>query len=188
MDGDHGKMELEEGMVWAIPKDAVHSFHTAESNEELNVIAFHPDSDWGPLDEDHPMLNRTWVDGAKIDNCTESHRRADMLLTDQSRALHIASSLKKALGPELQPPEPGPHLGAESLAAPRGDALWAGGFGRRLRLWSSAGVHAVSLFRRSRRWLSRKLGCAFSASRRWPAPSRADRGTCVLAARPCFRP
>ncbi|CAE6926947.1 CPK8 [Symbiodinium sp. CCMP2592] len=106
MDGDHRKMELEEGMVWAIPKDAVHSFHTAESNEELNVIAFHPDSDWGPLDEDHPMLNRTWVDGAKIDNCTESHRRADMLLTDQSRALHLASSLKKALSQrELQPPE-----------------------------------------------------------------------------------
>jgi hypothetical protein len=24
------------------------------------VLAFHPDSDFGPTDEDHPMLNRTY--------------------------------------------------------------------------------------------------------------------------------
>jgi hypothetical protein len=27
----------------------------------MDVIAFHPDSDWGPTDEKHPMLNRTYL-------------------------------------------------------------------------------------------------------------------------------
>mmetsp|Transcript_8119 Transcript_8119/g.13504 ORF Transcript_8119/g.13504 Transcript_8119/m.13504 type:complete len:387 (+) Transcript_8119:78-1238(+) len=26
----------------------------------MDVIAFHPDTDWGPQDENHPMVNRTW--------------------------------------------------------------------------------------------------------------------------------
>lgn len=29
----------------------------------MDVIAYHPDSDFGPQDEDHPMVNRTIVDG-----------------------------------------------------------------------------------------------------------------------------
>jgi hypothetical protein len=46
-----------------------HAFRTFES--VMNVIAFHPDSDYGPTDELHPMINRTIVDGVsanKIDN------------------------------------------------------------------------------------------------------------------------
>lgn len=31
--------------------------------ESMDVIAFHPDSDVGMTDEDHPMINRTIVDG-----------------------------------------------------------------------------------------------------------------------------
>jgi hypothetical protein len=27
----------------------------------MDVIAFHPDSDWGPTDGIHPMLNRTFI-------------------------------------------------------------------------------------------------------------------------------
>ena len=27
----------------------------------MDVVAFHPDSDWGPTDAAHPMLNRTYV-------------------------------------------------------------------------------------------------------------------------------
>jgi hypothetical protein len=27
------------------------------------VMAYHPDSDFGPEDENHPMINRTIVDG-----------------------------------------------------------------------------------------------------------------------------
>ena len=96
LDGTSRKLELEEGMIWAIPKDTVHSFHTAESKQELNVIAFHPDSDWGPVDEDHPMLNRTWVDGIKIDNRTVPHHRADMLHTDQTLVQRVSQMLSSA--------------------------------------------------------------------------------------------
>lgn len=38
-----------------------HSFETYEG--EMDVVAFHPDSDFGATDVDHPMINRTIVDG-----------------------------------------------------------------------------------------------------------------------------
>lgn len=38
-----------------------HCFRTFDGT--MDVIAYHPDSDFGPQDEDHPMLNRTIVDG-----------------------------------------------------------------------------------------------------------------------------
>lgn len=38
-----------------------HAFQTFESS--MDVIAFHPDSDFGATDEVHPMINRTIVDG-----------------------------------------------------------------------------------------------------------------------------
>ena len=38
-----------------------HCFQTFEKT--MDVIAFHPDSDWGPEHEEHPMINRTIVDG-----------------------------------------------------------------------------------------------------------------------------
>ena len=39
-----------------------HAFETPEGSE-LDVVAFHPDSDFGPAPKDHPMVNRTIVDG-----------------------------------------------------------------------------------------------------------------------------
>lgn len=56
-----GDTPLEPGMFWYIPTDTVHSFHTEEIG--LDVIAWHPDSDFGPSDDQHPMINRTIVDG-----------------------------------------------------------------------------------------------------------------------------
>jgi len=38
-----------------------HCFYT--NDREMDVVAWHPDSDFGPTDEDHPMINRTIVDG-----------------------------------------------------------------------------------------------------------------------------
>ena len=38
-----------------------HSFMTFD--EQMSVIAFHPDSDFGATDVNHPMINRTIVDG-----------------------------------------------------------------------------------------------------------------------------
>lgn len=65
------RLPLTPGMVWVIPAGCEHRFLTTDS--ELDVIAYHPDSDWGPTDTEHPMLNRTWVDGTKIDNTAAEH-------------------------------------------------------------------------------------------------------------------
>lgn len=52
---------LKPGMLFIINEEGKHKFRTTSS--ELIVVAYHPDSDHGPMDEDHPMLNRTMVDG-----------------------------------------------------------------------------------------------------------------------------
>ena len=57
-DGDH---QLRAGMLFNIGPNAKHSFHTR--GETLRVIAWHPDTDCGPNHHDHPMINRTIIDG-----------------------------------------------------------------------------------------------------------------------------
>ncbi len=47
------------GMGWYIPTGSLHSFFTRD--EALDVVAWHPDSDFGPRDDDHPMINRTVI-------------------------------------------------------------------------------------------------------------------------------
>jgi hypothetical protein len=46
-------------MGWYIPTGCLHSFFTREA--ALDVVAWHPDSDFGPRDDDHPMINRTVI-------------------------------------------------------------------------------------------------------------------------------
>lgn len=58
---EEGEHPLVPGRAFVIPENAVHSFHTGSA--ELLIVAYHPDSDSGPSDEDHPMLNRTLVNG-----------------------------------------------------------------------------------------------------------------------------
>lgn len=57
----HGEVALLPGVVFNIPRDSEHCFFT--DDDEMRVVAWHPDSDFGPRDEDHPMLNRTIVNG-----------------------------------------------------------------------------------------------------------------------------
>lgn len=57
---------LRPGMFWYIPAGGVHSFHTA--HDSLDVFAWHPDSDFGPSHDAHPMLNRTIVDGVAVND------------------------------------------------------------------------------------------------------------------------
>lgn len=57
-----GNIPLFPGQIFIIHAEGLHSFKTP-SDEGMTVIAYHPDSDFGPLDEDHPMINRTIVDG-----------------------------------------------------------------------------------------------------------------------------
>lgn len=63
-----GVIDLKPGMLWRIPPHGLHRFRT--EGDSLDVIAWHPDSDFGPTDDDHPMLNRSLVNGvsaAEID-------------------------------------------------------------------------------------------------------------------------
>jgi hypothetical protein len=58
--GPNFKEPLEQGMVFCLDEGERHSFMTTDNNT-MDVIAFHPDSDWGPTDMQHPMLNRTYI-------------------------------------------------------------------------------------------------------------------------------
>jgi hypothetical protein len=60
----HGEIELLEGMAWYLPPEGQHCFYT--DDETMDIIAWHPDSDTGPSHDDHPMLNRTYVDGGSV--------------------------------------------------------------------------------------------------------------------------
>ncbi len=66
------------GMIWFIPAGGVHKFQTLDG-EDMDVVAYHPDSDFGPTHEEHPMLNKTLVDGTKIDNTGEEHRAKEIV-------------------------------------------------------------------------------------------------------------
>jgi len=66
-----GDVRLSPGLVFAIRADGLHSFHTGE--HPLRIVAWHPDSDFGPTHESHPMLNRTLVSGRPI-NAEEHYR------------------------------------------------------------------------------------------------------------------
>jgi len=54
-----GAYSLQPGMGWCIPTGCQHSFFTED--QALDVVAWHPESDFGPRDDDHPMINRTVV-------------------------------------------------------------------------------------------------------------------------------
>jgi len=51
-------IEITTGDVWLILASERHRFRATEGG--LVVVAYHPDSDWGPTDEMHPMINRTY--------------------------------------------------------------------------------------------------------------------------------
>ena len=73
-----GDIRLESGLVFHIPRNGLHSFKTEA--ESMDVIAYHPDSDFGPTHENHPMVNRTLVSGEKIDNTKGVHLEADVIV------------------------------------------------------------------------------------------------------------
>lgn len=54
-------LPLVSGQAFIIKTGTLHSFNTIF--DSMDVIAFHPDSDTGMTDEDHPMINRTMVNG-----------------------------------------------------------------------------------------------------------------------------
>lgn len=52
---------LNVGSVFLLEPHEMHAFRTTQSATAMDVIAYHPDSDWGPTDGVHPMLNRTYL-------------------------------------------------------------------------------------------------------------------------------
>jgi hypothetical protein len=54
-----GRQALKPGVAFVIEPNLLHSFESGPDG--LNVIAYHPDSEGGPTDESHPMLNRTYL-------------------------------------------------------------------------------------------------------------------------------
>jgi hypothetical protein len=71
--GGAGKCVTEEttedllpGRMFILAPDAIHAFLTNSSAMDLTV--FHPDTDFGPTHENHPMLNRTIVEGKSAKN------------------------------------------------------------------------------------------------------------------------
>ncbi|QGJ70203.1 Acetylornithine aminotransferase [Planctomycetales bacterium 10988] len=68
-----GNSPLLPGTVFALPAESRHAFWTED--EPLLIIAFHPDSDFGPTHENHPMINRTIINGvsASILRQMENH-------------------------------------------------------------------------------------------------------------------
>lgn len=54
---------LRPGAVFLLEEQELHSFRT--DDQSMDVIAFHPDSDWGPTDSGHPMIQRTYIDHGK---------------------------------------------------------------------------------------------------------------------------
>jgi quercetin dioxygenase-like cupin family protein len=64
-----GTIPLVAGNVFVIPAAGIHGFVTSDS--EMAVIAYHPDSDFGPTHEFHPMINRTIVDGLSANQVSE---------------------------------------------------------------------------------------------------------------------
>jgi hypothetical protein len=80
-----GTLPLEEGVIFVIKEydgkekskgldgkeyeAGTHKFDT--KNSSMDVIAFHPDSDFGPEDEFHPMINKTIVNGISANKLEE---------------------------------------------------------------------------------------------------------------------
>jgi len=66
-----GETDLKPGMLFCIHPEGKHKFRTTTS--EMRVLAYHPDSDFGPTDQDHPMINRTMVNGVSARNIPAIH-------------------------------------------------------------------------------------------------------------------
>lgn len=65
----NGIFALRAGSAFVIAPETLHSFNTSENS--MTVVAYHPDSDFGATDENHPMINKTIVAGVSAANIKE---------------------------------------------------------------------------------------------------------------------
>ena len=66
--------DLVPGTIFIIHEGGHHKFKTSDRSH-LTVVAYHPDSDFGPVDENHPMINRTMVEGVSASQIKEIQTR-----------------------------------------------------------------------------------------------------------------
>ena len=59
------------GMILRIPRKEKHKFKTFQEN--LSLVTFHPDSEMGFSDTNHPMLLQTYVDGVSAAQLAHLH-------------------------------------------------------------------------------------------------------------------
>ena len=52
-------LPLKQGDAFCLDTNRIHRFST--DDKEMVIVAYHPDSDWGPTDTVHPMINRTYI-------------------------------------------------------------------------------------------------------------------------------
>ena len=55
--------KLTPGSVFMLEEQEQHSFRTFK--DTMDIIAYHPDSDCGPTDDTHPMIQRTYINHGK---------------------------------------------------------------------------------------------------------------------------
>ena len=65
-----GDLPLIAGNIFMLHPDAEHAFST-KGTDGMRLTVFHPDTDTGPSHDDHPMLNRTIVDGVSASQIDE---------------------------------------------------------------------------------------------------------------------
>ena len=75
---EDGIRALAPGTVFRIPAGTRHAFRTR--SESMAVVVYHPDSDSGPTHDDHPMLNRTFIDGESVAGRKEIRSGEDAIL------------------------------------------------------------------------------------------------------------
>lgn len=66
---DAGVFPLLPGRLFLLYPDAIHAFRT--EGESMTLTVYHPDSDFGPSHDEHPMLNRTIVEGRRVNEMAE---------------------------------------------------------------------------------------------------------------------
>ena len=52
-------LKLKPGTMFCLEEHELHKFKT--ENSQMKLVVYHPDSDWGPTDQNHTMLNRTYI-------------------------------------------------------------------------------------------------------------------------------
>ena len=81
---DGPPVPLHAGDLVYLDQDTVHSFNTAPGHT-MDLVAYHPDSDYGPTADNHPMVNRTLVNGCS--SALLPHIRTTDAQLDSERAV-----------------------------------------------------------------------------------------------------